>query len=209
MCRTKRVVTLTLFKLILQGHYITNPNHAFLRANHSKYIPYICMGNLMTRILPEPASTDPRSALPFFFLPRSRLWVQPATRRPRLSAFECVPKSGYIKKGSKASQHIKSTPLIYSEVGSKVGIHPKEMKLSLKHCNSFDLGCPSGCHIGTPSILGSGRRVETSALDQLWWCWLLGVGYLSRYHCNSSPLWPYHNNCPKWRPETRYETRID
>lgn len=202
MCRTKRVVTLTLFKLILQGHCITNPNHAFLRANHSNYIklPYICMGNLMTPVLPETRLNRPQICFTIFFS-ASLPFMSPACH-PSSQTFSLRTCSEIwvYQEGFKASKHIKSTPSIYSEVGSEAGIHPWEMKLSLKHCNSFDLGCPSGCHIGTPSILSSGRRVETSALDQLWWCWLLGVGYLSRYHCNSSPLWTYGNNYPKWRP---------
>lgn len=133
-------------------------------------LPYICMGNLMTPVLPEPASTDPRSALPFFFsasLPFMSPACHPSSQTFSLRACSEI---WVYQEGFKASKHIKSAPSIYSEVGSEVGIHPKEMKLSLKHCNSFDLGCPSGCHIGTPSILSSGRRVETSALDQLW-CW--------------------------------------
>lgn len=190
MCRAKSVVTSTLFKLLLQGHYITNPNHAlFLRANHSNYY-YICMG--------EPASTDPDLLSQFVFCLKSPVYdsslppVVPDFQPLRV--FRNLDRSRRVHSPNKnnnaflegflfkASKHIKSTPSIYSEVGSEVGIHPKEMKLSLKHCNSFDLGCPSGCHIGTPSILSSGRRAV--------WISFGGVG-----------LWELDANCPKCRPK--------
>ena len=165
MCHTKSVVTLTLFKLLLQGHYITNPNHAFLRANHSNYHTFAWV---------NPPQQTPDLLSQFFFCLKSPVYesslppVVPDFQPSRV--FRNLGRSRRVhslnKKNNaflegflfKASKHIKSTPSIYSEVGSEVGIHPKEMKLSLKHCNSFDLGCPSGCHIGTPSILSSGRR---------------------------------------------------
>ena len=130
-------------------------------------LPYICMGNLMTPVLPEPASTDPRSALPFFFLPRSRLWVQPATRRPRLSAFECVPKSGYIKKGSKPLniEHLHHQFTVRSVV--RLVYTQKRWNCHWNIATLLILGAPA---VATLALRRFWVR-ETSALDQLWWCW--------------------------------------
>ena len=126
----------------LKLHQITIPLHGsfndpcitWTRLNR----PQICLTIFFSASLPFMSPACHPSSQTFSLRACSEIWV--------------------YQEGFKASKHIKSTPSIYSEVGSKVGIHPKEMKLWLKHCNSFDLGCPSGCHIGTPSILSSGRR---------------------------------------------------